>query len=162
MKTKLMAVLMLLSSLVFANVHAAGIPAGFVAQESSSMYVVLMNFNSQQYTVNEVTGYMNSLKGMISSLLSDSTTKVYAYGPNDLAAAGLGTDANALHNLLVPSATSSPPAFGYVYIMASKVPFAGKTNLRLDIYMYSSSAKTGMYLLSLELPSDLVNDLSGS
>lgn len=162
MKTKLIAVLMLLSSLVFANVHAAGIPAGFVAQENSSMYVVLVNFNSQQYTVNEVTGYTNSIKSLISSLSSDSSTKVYAFGPNDLAAAGLGTDADALNNLLIPSATSDPPAFDYLYIKASKVPFAGKTNLRLDIYIYTPSAKTGMYIASLELPIELIASLSGS
>ncbi|MDD3553185.1 MAG: hypothetical protein PHC35_01500 [Deltaproteobacteria bacterium] len=162
MKKKLMSLVMLVCSLWLTNAIAAGIPAGFVAQDSSSMYVVLVNFNSSQYTVNEVNGYMNSLKNMISSLLSDSTTKVYAFSPTDLAAAGLGNDADALNNQLVPGAVASPPAFSYVYIKASKVSFLSKTNLRLDIYIYSSSAKTGQYIASIELPSDLVASLSGS
>lgn len=162
MKTKLMALLILLCSLVFSNVNAAGIPAGFAAQDSSGMYVVLLNFNSQQYTVNEVTGYMNSIKSLISSLLSGSSSQIYAFGPNDLAAAGLGSDADALHNQLVPGAVSSPPAFSYAYIKASKVSFQSKTNLRMDIYIYTSSAQTGQYVLSIELPSDLVASLSGS
>jgi len=46
MKKKLMALLMLVCFLWLTNAIAAGIPAGFVTQDSSSMYVVLVNFNS--------------------------------------------------------------------------------------------------------------------
>lgn len=159
MKTKLVAVLVLLCSLVFANVNAGGIPAGFVAQEDSSMYVVLMNFNNEQYTVTEVTNYMKSIRSLLSGV---SSSQFYAFGPNDLASAGLGTDADALHNQLVPGAIASSPIFDYVYVLASKVPFLGKTNLRMDIYMYSPSTPTGLYLASFELSSELVAALSGS